>query len=392
MIAPSAELAKGHRSGTHRLVPPQATLQRVAPQLNAMEITRCADITGLDRLGIPVFCAVRPRGHILQTSNGKGLHPLDARVSALMEAVEHFHAETPLAGSVRASLQQMTAAGRRAVRPERLTGFRDDVFYDERFVLDWLPGQELQEGGEAWLPASAVSLAYAPMPFRFSTNGLASGNHPIEASLHALYELIERDAITSLSQAGRIQVRPPRCRFVRLETIREPAVASLVDKVRAAELRLLLVAVQARVAVPTFWAVLLDPRSPATHTLVNVGYGSHLSAAVAAVRAITEAAQSRLTYIHGAREDLAFKMNSDPAESVRALYRFFADAPPADLAWDAILSEDAADLMADHHRVLGLLRESGVAQAFQVDLTRAPFGIPVVKVFAPGLVQNRRFF
>jgi len=35
-------------------------------------VTRTARITGLDRLGIEVACAVRPLGHILQVSNGKG--------------------------------------------------------------------------------------------------------------------------------------------------------------------------------------------------------------------------------------------------------------------------------------------------------------------------------
>src|SRR5215210_7501401 len=88
-------LPKGYMEGTHRLIAPEATLENILPHLAANHITRCADVTGLDRLGIPVYCAIRPRGKTVQVTNGKGLRHPDAKVSALMEAIELFHAENP---------------------------------------------------------------------------------------------------------------------------------------------------------------------------------------------------------------------------------------------------------------------------------------------------------
>ena len=56
-------LSPAFRRGTHRLVPPEETLARLAPHLLDFGITRCAEVTGLDDdLGVPVYVAIRPRG------------------------------------------------------------------------------------------------------------------------------------------------------------------------------------------------------------------------------------------------------------------------------------------------------------------------------------------
>ena len=122
--------------------------------------------------------------------------------------------------------------------------------------------------------------------------------------MHALYELIERDAISRLCAEGRIRLDPQSCRCVDLDTLVEGPVKDLISALVKVDITLKLIWVKSSIAVHTFWAVLLD-RTPLAHcSTVNVGYGTHLSPEVAATRAITEAAQSRLTFIHGAREDL----------------------------------------------------------------------------------------
>src|SRR5260370_18880501 len=58
-------------------------------------VTRVARISGLDRTGVEVACAVRPLGHILQVSNGKGLTFEEAAQGALLEAAELHASERP---------------------------------------------------------------------------------------------------------------------------------------------------------------------------------------------------------------------------------------------------------------------------------------------------------
>ena len=88
-----AHLAKGHKSGTHRVVSPRETLARVQPYLAPMGITRVANVTGLDTIGIPVVMAYRPNARSLAVSQGKGLDLDAARASAVMESVEGYHSE-----------------------------------------------------------------------------------------------------------------------------------------------------------------------------------------------------------------------------------------------------------------------------------------------------------
>src|SRR5918994_4946982 len=84
---------KGHRRGTHRMVEPRSTFERVPPMRVRMGITRVANVTGLDRIGLPVVMVCRPNSRSIAVSQGKGLDLDAARASGLMESVETYHAE-----------------------------------------------------------------------------------------------------------------------------------------------------------------------------------------------------------------------------------------------------------------------------------------------------------
>ena len=56
---------KAHRAGTHRLVAPEHTIARVRHLMPVMGVTRIANITGLDCIGIPVVVVTRPNSRSL---------------------------------------------------------------------------------------------------------------------------------------------------------------------------------------------------------------------------------------------------------------------------------------------------------------------------------------
>src|SRR5882724_3967893 len=89
-------LFKRHQHGTHRTVSPAETLARVTPLLPAMGITRVANVTGLDRIGVPVAMVYRPNARSIAVSPGKGLTLDAARCSGVMESIEGWHAERPM--------------------------------------------------------------------------------------------------------------------------------------------------------------------------------------------------------------------------------------------------------------------------------------------------------
>src|SRR5438477_1298280 len=101
--------------GVVRTVPPAETIRRVTPLLDAIGVTRVAEVTGLDRVWIPNFTAVRPRelGEGISYYNGKGLTRLAAHAGALMEAFERQAAEfcdLPVVYGTFEDVQQRAAA------------------------------------------------------------------------------------------------------------------------------------------------------------------------------------------------------------------------------------------------------------------------------------------
>ena len=139
------------------------------------------------------------------------------------------------------------------------------------------------------------------------------------------------------------------------------------------------------IGIPTMAAVaddvlLKDP------SLLTIGIGTHTSARIAVMRALTEVAQSRLTQIHGAREDttiadLRKKMGYDRAKRINGYW--FKDNGTTD--YKEIPSYDSDDFLKDIQFVIDALNKQGLDRVIVVDLTREEIGIPVVRVVVPGL-------
>jgi ribosomal protein S12 methylthiotransferase accessory factor len=116
------------------------------------------------------------------------------------------------------------------------------------------------------------------------------------------------------------------------------------------------------------------------------GAGCHPDRGIALSRAMTEAAQIRLTYIAGIRDDIP---PSDYAESAEkklgaALLDALSQSAGARSFHD-IPSLDSDDVAADLRWELERLRAIGMERVVAVDLTRPDFGIPVVRMVIPGL-------
>jgi len=377
----SGGLPVAYYDGTHRSQTTAATLARITPSLAAMRITRAGDITGLDRLGVPVWFAVRPYAKLLQVSNGKGIDHEAARVSALMEAVELWHAEWPTRTFRRAATRELRRERAAVYALDEAEKYVPGLHFTEDRIVDWVEATLLHTGEPAWVPA-ATAFVLDPCLRLFSANGLASGNHLVEATLHALYEVVERDAVSRLSRGG-LSLPSGQSRVVDLDSLPPGAVADLRDRIRRAGATLVVIHAETIAPLHAFWAVLVDPASPFPCTSVNMGHGCHLSPEVAAIRAVTEAAQSRLTFIHGSREDLSWSAYQPNAAHDRLRDFFLRQVP--DLRWSALTDSASGDLSRDLDTVLDALRRAGHTRVLRVDLTQPQFGIPVVKVAVPGL-------
>jgi ribosomal protein S12 methylthiotransferase accessory factor len=293
-----------------------------------------------------------------------------------MEAIEQWHAENPAVDFTKNTFAALEGQGREVVVPDAIEGYYRGVnARKERF--DWIEGENLITGAPAWLPAFAAYY-YDRQQQPLSYNGLASGNHIVEASLHAIYELIERASLAGLSQGAYADFSP--CNVIDVDTIDDASIASLHERILRAGLEVVLLRVPSNSAALTFMAILIDPAPFANVSRVNVGSGTHLSPAVAAIRAITEAAQSRLTFIHGSREDLTEDAYRSPHD---VAYSYFCDLEP-DTTWNDLEDRSSEDMLADYERLIAEFRR-GRQSIYRVNLSRDIAGISVVKIVMPGV-------
>ena len=181
--------------GTIREIRPEKTLERLKPLLSEFGITRLANITGLDTIGIPVWTAVRPLARSLSVSQGKGVTQELAVVSAIMESIEVFHAEQHRIARETRDLFECKSDPS-FVSPRWLTLRADADLTGDR-KISWIKGEDLFDGSAKWVPAELFDLDFSkrdePPVFLSSSNGLASGNTRTEAVIHGLCEVIERD-------------------------------------------------------------------------------------------------------------------------------------------------------------------------------------------------------
>lgn len=345
-----------------------------------MGITRVGRQTELDRIGIPVWCAYAPNSKAIVIAQGKGLDDASAKTSAVMEAVERSVATQPSCAQIEASKRDL--AGRHAV--DCLEGLlaigSQPVDADEH--IRWVEARNLVTGGSIFVPSDAVHLDRTKIAPRFwiSSDGLASGNNWHEAVLHGVLERIERDACVLWDVSDS---RSRHARRINPHSIEDADVVEMLGKISAAGFDLALFDITSDLSVASVVALLrpVGDDSSLRYVDVTMGAGASLSPGVAAARAISEAVQSRMTFIGGARDDLIpelFSRRADPAHlrSFRVPHTVrLGDLP-------AMTARSTEDALA---QIVARLAERGIGRLYAVEL--APEWLPasVVKVFAPQL-------
>jgi ribosomal protein S12 methylthiotransferase accessory factor YcaO len=396
---------------SERAVPVEVTLARARRAAAAAGVTRLADITGLDRLGIPVHTSVVPKSDdSISVYNGKGLHPDDSKTGALMEAIERqtaLHVALPVTQVSHRTLHR----GKRAViDPAAFNQKLRDDYAGHRAYL-WTEAFDLIQNERVMVPAAAVG--YGPRyghtgsPFvTNSSNGLASGNCFEEAVCHALCELVERDAFTLaqlrahwIPKALRDAMMGPGTSGaddadayprIELASAGEPF-SGLLARFERAGLRLVVRDITSDIGIATAVAAVADdtvPGFPQAHG----GMGTHPNARIAVVRAITELAQSRVVDIQGAREDIVAAGETAPLynpymQRARRIERgswLFAEAGGSRRLED-MASIENGDIAEDIHLILDRLTRQGIGRVLVADVSGTLADFKVVRAMAPGL-------
>jgi ribosomal protein S12 methylthiotransferase accessory factor len=255
----------------------------------------------------------REDGGVVAWGQGKGT-AASARVGAMFEAIEHFHFGRD---SIRAddivlqSTHALAAGPLRAERAISLLGQSPDR------SMGCLPYEDVSSGTPVLAPIFLSFPGYVERELddlrrrvadtydyygptsirRYSTNsGCAAGLTPEEAAVHALNELVERDAHSLLLIDQFLTRDPAPLRVVDPATL-PPDLSSLLASARhRTDGRIHLLDVTTDLGIPSFMAwMAADPGQPAR----VCGMGTSLSRRYAITRAITELVEMHSS--HGGR-------------------------------------------------------------------------------------------
>lgn len=346
-------------------------------------ITRVGDLTGLDRIGLPVWFACRPNSCSLAVSQGKGMSDGQARITAVMEAIENAIAEeSDPHVTERCTLEWLERKGRRAVPFDRMTRCVPDEL-DRQREYAWIPGMSLITGETCFAPYELIGLdlrADSPwdhVNFRMSSIGLAAGTSLAGATLHALLEVVENHATAALDMFGAIPA--VSCPLAHRKGWHAP-LDEAVTRVRKGNGEVNFVEVKADIGLPVVGCFIQEQQfESGAGYRVHAGFACRIGAADAALAALLEAAQSRLTDISGARDDI-----------VEADYRpkrrmYFSDE--SDLPDIAVVDQNGAPHPVDGaeaglRHVLRQIRRAKDADVYVFPLGGEDQGVRVVRVLA----------
>lgn len=372
---------KIYKKETHRSIDLNDTYKNIQNIVKMIGVTRIADLTNLDRIGIPVFSCIRPEAKegAISVYNGKGYTKKAAEVSAIMESIERYSAE-----KININIfgkYSLLKINNNILNPNDLIlpQFKN---YDN--IIPWSSGYQINpntlECNPILIPSNAI---FHPIDkkynylFRTNTNGLASGNTIEEALFHGICEVIERDAwsISEYTNNGGSIIRD----------IDDNEINTLLEKFNDAGVDIILRNITSDIGINTI-AAISDDIKMKDPTLLCLGMGTHTSPKIAIIRALTEVAQSRVTQIHGAREDTVIadikkKMGYERTKKINK--KWFENKNSC--KYKDLKDLSTNDFKIDIKNIIDELKRNNILQVLFYNLTDPMIKIPVVRVIIPKL-------
>lgn len=376
---------KASKSTGIRTVMPEETLRRVMPLMKKAGMEPLEDITGVDNIGIPVYSVYRKQTAkgTFGNYNGKGVTPEQAQASAVMEAMERYSSEMRDDDEVAYGTIQQVRENGPLIEPNDLILPARVMYNLETSDIAWTSAYDMLNGEEVWVPACAVFYPYFPngdlQLFRYNTNGIASGNTIEEAILHAMFEVIERDAWSVAEAFNRTNADI-------IIDDEDSVPGKLIRHFEDNGVEIKLKDLTSDVGVTTIGASSDDVKTKDPE-LLNIGVGTHLNPTIAAIRALTEVAQSRTTHKHGLKVNanlvkVTREMGYDKIKAVNRLW-YSDNLKKRNLS--EMKDESTEYVLDDIEIVLGKLVEAGFERVAVADLTRPDVNVPTVRVVIPGM-------
>ncbi|MBT2405456.1 MULTISPECIES: TOMM precursor leader peptide-binding protein [unclassified Streptomyces] len=370
------------------------------------------DVEGLhtytagQNFAVPMANAADLRAGLRSASSGKGISDVQARASALGEAIERysgvFHGDE---ARITSSYEALGAD--RAIEPNALHQYSDRQFADRlewnarpshfHWVsprmnpaepVDWSPVWSLTEQRHKYLPTSALYFSYSSSSeaVRFNgganSNGCAAGTTLEDAILQGFFELVERD---SVAMWWYHRLRMPR---IDLDSFDDPYFRKWQDRYRSLGRETWVLDVTNDLGIPSVVAVSYRTDKPVQDVLFALG--SHFDVKIAIGRALSEMNQF-LPAVIGMRADGSGTYAYNDPDQLKWWQTATVQNQPYMRPADGVVRTAAdyaehhvADLREDVLRAQRAVEDKGM-EMLVLDQTRVDIGLPVARVIVPGM-------
>jgi bacteriocin biosynthesis cyclodehydratase domain-containing protein len=336
-------------------------------------------------------------------SAGKGMTDLQAKVSAMCEAMERYSGiYQGDEARRRASLREL---GADAVHPNACSLYSDTQYrnrrelgapssfsfvndpLDEDAAIEWTPVWSLTERRHKYLPTGYLYYYYndshstGPLYAWADSNGNAAGSSLEDAVVQGFMELVERDAV-AVWWYNRLR-RPA----FDLATFADPWMAEFQEVYAGLGRDLHVLDLTNDLGVPVAAAVSRRVDGPTEDIIM--AFGAHFDVRIAVQRALAELNQFIPAVIDVGPDGVTRYRFPDPDQIDWWTNARFADHPylsptTTDVPASAYDRPATADLLDDVEAARALVEERGM-EMLVLDQTRPDIGLPVVKVIVPGL-------
>ena len=338
-------------------------------------------------------------------SGGKGRTDVQAKASALCEAIERYSGVWRGDEIVRRA--SAIELGSDALDFDEVLGFSKSQFdnraewnpkqasgihlvpepLDPTRVIDWTQVWSLTRQEPRWVPTAYCYFGHPDItsdPFCYSdANGNAAGNTLEEAVLQGLLELVERDSV-AIWWYNRLRVPE-----VSLDSIEDPYTDQLLAFYATMDRDLRLLDLTSDLGIPAFAAVSRRLGHPVEDPLI--GFGAHIEPRLGAIRALTECNQFLPGVFERDGEGNTSYFFDDPETLEWFTTATFASDPYLVPATNRPVSDvrtmtdlSSGDIASEIDACVRVLGEAGL-EVFVLDQSRPDLDIKVAKVIVPGL-------
>lgn len=371
--------------GAIRAKDPSETLQDLLPKLPMMGITRTANISGLDRLCLPVVACIRPNAKHVSVSLGKGISDTSAKVSAIMEAVESYHFENPKDPEMMASFRELQQSQKAAIAPNQFesNGFLHAKLDEHR--TGWVQAINVETGKECLIPYELTGITstesrVGSLIWKVTSNGFAAGNTMNEAIIHGIFEVLERHALYGWSQFPTTERDD---HLLLHDSISDGQAKKILLKLKHAGHHVKIWYLPSLIG-HAFQCAIYDMDMDSPYSVIT-GSGAHIDKNVALLRALLEAVQLRVALVSGVRDDTFNAYYAKQRLMKKALSQQGAPLPSGVLNFGELGQTQHFDNFTQLRNIVVQKLHGCGFQVLAYDHTKSEINIPVVQVFIPGM-------